>query len=151
MVSVQCFPSVTVAQGWERHQLDVNNVFLHGDLHEEVYMKLPLGFHSTEPNKVCNLQKSLYGLKQAPWQWFAKLSSTLLPYGFVQSYADYSLFTCSKGDIYMTLLIYVDDLILTGNNSEVCSKLKQYLHSCFKMKDLGPLKYFLGIEVAWGP
>jgi len=104
MVSVRCFLSVAVARGWELHQLDVNNAFLHGDLHEEVYMTLPPGFRSSETNKVCKLQKSFYGPKQAPRQWFAKLSSKLLHYGFVRSYADYSLFTYKKGDVYMALL-----------------------------------------------
>jgi len=114
-------------------------------------MWLPPRFRFVRPNKVCKLQKSLYGIKQAPRQWFVKLSSTLLQYGFIQSYADYSFFTYKKGDIYMALLVYVNDLVLTGNNREVCSKFKQYLNNCFKIKDLGPLKYFLGIEVARGP
>ena len=128
--------------------MDVHNAFLHGDLEEEVYMTLPPGFKTTTPNKVCRLQKSLYGLKHAPRQWFAKLSSKLLEYGFVRSYADYSLFNYQKGDTFMALLVYVDDLVLTGNDRELCAQFKVYLNNCFRIKDLGPLKYFLGIEVA---
>jgi len=79
------------------------------------------------------------------------LSSTLLHYVFVQSYADYSLFTYREGDVYMALLINVDDLVLNGNNFTVWNKFKQYLNNCCQTKDLGPLKYFLGIEVARGP
>ena len=75
----------------------------------------------------------------------------MLNYGFAKSYADYSLVTYRKGDNFMQLLVYVDDLILTGNSSVACSKFKEYLNSCFQIKDLGPLKYFLGIEVARSP
>jgi len=88
MTSVQCFLSVAVAKGWELHQMDVHNPFLHGDLEEEVYMNFPPGFRTHKSIKVCRPRKSLYGLKQAPRQWFAKLSSKLLDYGFVRSYAD---------------------------------------------------------------
>ena len=128
--------------------MDVDNAFLYGDLEKEVYMTLPPGFRTSTTNKVCKLHKSLYGLKHAPRQWFAKLSSQLLEYDFVSSYADYSLFTYQKNGKFMALLVYVDDLVLTGNDHDPCSAFKAYLHCCFHIKDLGPLKYFLGIEVA---
>ena len=69
-------------------------------------------------------------------------------YGFVHLYADYSLFTYRKADIFLALLVYVDDIVLVGNDSSACREFKDYLHACFSIKDLCPLKYFLGIEVA---
>jgi len=82
-------------------------------------MKLPPGFQVTSPGKVCKLQKSLYGLKQAPRCWFAKLSSALTKYGFRQSHADYSLFSLQHGEVRIHVVVYVDDLIISGNNSVV--------------------------------
>lgn len=128
--------------------MDVHNAFLHGDLHEEVYMKMPPGFRVEGSNKVCRLRKSLYGLKQAPRCWFAKLSTALISYGFNQSRSDHSLFTFTKGDVQLIVLVYVDDLIVAGNNVDVLKKFKLYLGDCFHMKVLGILKYFLGVEVA---
>ncbi|KAL0404417.1 UNVERIFIED_CONTAM: Retrovirus-related Pol polyprotein from transposon RE2 [Sesamum radiatum] len=139
-----------VARGWALHQMDVHNAFLHGDLDEEVYMQLPPGFSISTPGKVCRLRKSLYGLRQAP-DWFAKLAGALESFGFQQSYADYSLFTYERQDVSLHVLIYVDDLIIAGNNLATLSKFKDYLSHCFHMKDLDLLKYFLGIEIARGP
>ncbi|CAH9142456.1 unnamed protein product [Cuscuta epithymum] len=148
MVTVRMFLAVAVAKNWELHQLDVHNAFLHGDLDEEVYMKPPPGFLSSRPGQVCRLKKSLYGLRQAPRCWFAKLTASLKQYGFRQSYSDYSLFTMHQGSAQLYVLIYVDDLIIEGNDCGAISRFKSYLHKCFHMKDLGILKYFLGIEVA---
>ena len=111
-------------------------------------MTVSRGFRTSNPNKVCRLRKSLYGLKQAPRQWFAKLSSKLLEYGFTKSYADYSLFTYNKSGKFMALLVYVDDIVLTRNDSKLCDEFKVYLDKCFHIKDLGALNYFLGIEIA---
>lgn len=83
MNTVRFLLALAAAQRWELHQMDVHNAFLHGDLEEEIYMKLPPGFQTDDPSKVCKLQKSLYGLKQAPRCWFAKLSKALLDFGFV--------------------------------------------------------------------
>ncbi|KAK3013225.1 hypothetical protein RJ639_009766 [Escallonia herrerae] len=87
----------------------------------------------------------------SPRNWFAKLATALHSYGFLQSHDDHTLFTYRKGDVFLSVLVYVDDLILAGNNSTTCSSFKKYLNDCFKLKDLGPLKYFLGIEAARGP
>lgn len=98
-------------------------------------------------SKVCKLVKSLYGLKQAPRQWFAKLSSALVSFGFKQSKDDYSLFTKSKGADYIAVLIYVDDMLLTSNSMGLIVELKEKMNTQFHKKDLGEVKYFLGLEV----
>ena len=148
MTTVRSLLSLVAAKGWEVHQMDVHNAFLHGDLEEEVYMRLPQGFTHPDPRKVCRLRKAIYGLKQAPRCWFAKLSTALVKFGFVQAYSDYSLFTYTKGSKEVRVLIYVDDLVLASNDMQLLTKFKTYLGECFRMKDLGKLKYFLGIEVA---
>lgn len=142
---------LAAAKDWELHQVDVHNAFLHGNLQEEVYMKLPPRFRTSNSGDVCRLKKSLYGLKQAPWCWFAKLSTALTHYGFIQSYDDYSLFTLHRGATTLHILVYVDDLIIIGNDADAIHQCKTYLNTCFHMKDLGKLKYILGVEVCRGP
>jgi hypothetical protein len=130
--------------------LDVQNAFLHGILSEEVYMRQPSGFIDPNyPNHVCKLHKSLYGLKQAPRQWFTRFSDYLEELGFCESKADYSLFTFQKGDLLIILLIYVDDILITGTSSSYIFSLIQNLGRLFSMKDLGPLHYFLGLEAVY--
>ena len=92
MTIVRTLMTVDVKKGWFMHQLDVNNAFLYGDLHEEIYMNLPQGICSSIPNAVCRLRKSFYGLKQASRQWYAKLSQVLYQRGYSHSKNDYSLF-----------------------------------------------------------
>ena len=110
--------ALAVHHKWPIQQLDVQNAFLRGILSEEVYMRQPSGFIDPNyPNHICKLHKSLYGLKQAPRQWFTRFFDYLEELGFYESKADYSLFTFHKGDLLIILLIYVDDILITGTSS----------------------------------
>ncbi|CAL1410196.1 unnamed protein product [Linum trigynum] len=148
LVSVRCLLAVAAVRGWAVHQLDVDNAFLHGDLQEEVYMQIPPGFAAPGDTRVCRLHKSIYGLKQASRNWYAKFTTTLTGLGFQRSNADYSLFVRRSHGTYVVALIYVDDVILAGDDSVFIQQVKDTLHRQFGIKNLGPLKYFLGIEVA---
>jgi histone deacetylase 1/2 len=111
-------------------------------------MKQPPGFvDSSLPSHMCRLQKSLYGLKQAPRAWYTRLSDFLLSIGFRTSKVDTSLFILSDGTNIFYLLVYVDDILLTVSNSAMLHHLIQLLSSEFKLRDLGVIHYFLGIEI----
>ena len=152
MVTVRSVLSLAAKEHWHVHQMDVSNAFLQGDLLDEVYMVLPFGFKhpkgfSVQGEKpVCRLTKSLYGLKQAPRQWNAKLTEVLVKLGFVQRHLDYSLFIKKSSTSLVILLVYVDDLMITGSDINLIQQTKSTLQENFKMKDLGNLRYFLGIE-----
>nr|GEZ27512.1 putative ribonuclease H-like domain-containing protein [Tanacetum cinerariifolium] len=140
--------SITSNQGWPLHQFDVKNAFLHGDLKEELYMEAPPGFsHSFRTREVSRLKRSLYGLKQSPRAWFGRFTLAMKKYGFKQSNSDHTLFLKHKEGRVTCLIIYVDDMIITGNDEKEIKKLKEGLFTEFEMKDLGRLKYFLGIEI----
>jgi Reverse transcriptase (RNA-dependent DNA polymerase) len=144
--------SLSLSKGWFIRQLDVQNAFLHGDLQETVYMQQPPGFlDASRPTHVCLLNKALYGLKQSPRAWFHTLSTTLIAYGFVASQYDPSLFIFRAGNQFMVLLVYVDDLVLTGSHPDLLSDLIKTLQQSFAIKDLGKLHYFLGVEVHQSP
>ena len=146
MATVRSLLALAVHHKWHLFQLDVNNAFLHGDLNEEIHMKVPDGFPNPQ-NQVCLLKKFLYGLKQASRQWFHKLMLSLKSQDFLQSKNDYSLFIKKDGHNITVVAVYVDDIILTGNDINCISQLKHYLHDTFSIKDLGTLHYFLGLEV----
>ncbi|KAL5840222.1 hypothetical protein ACOSQ4_012830 [Xanthoceras sorbifolium] len=148
--TIRVLLSLAANLDWPLHQLDVKNAFLNGDLEEEIYMDIPPGFESpTTTNKICKLKKSLYGLKQSPRAWFDRFSKVLTKCGYTQGQADHTLFIkrSATGRISI-LIVYVDDIVLTENYVEEMVTLKGLLAKEFEIKDLGNLKYFLGMEVA---
>lgn len=148
LTSVRLLISLAATHGWHLHQLDIKNAFLHGDLQEEVYMEQPPGFVAQGENgNVCHLRKSLYGLKQSPRAWFSKFSKAIEDFGMSKSKLDHSVFYKSSPIGSILLVVYVDDIVITGSDEMGILSLKSFLHSQFHTKDLGALQYFLGIEV----
>ena len=148
--TIRVLLSIAANQDWPLFQLDVKNAFLNGDLNEEVYMDVPPGFESEQTKgKVCRLKKALYGLKQSPRAWFERFTRVLKLEKYSQSQADHTLFYKHSNDGRITIIIvYVDDIVLTGNNHDEAQRLKGLISREFEVKDLGHLRYFLGLELA---
>ena len=127
---------MATVKDWPLHQLDINNAFLHGYIDEEVYMLPPEGYTKAKPGQVCKLQRSLYGLKQASRQWNLELTKFLTSKGFVQSKSDYSLFSRNDKGLFTFVLVYVDNLLITGFDVMGIDQLKRALHQAFTIKDL---------------
>lgn len=143
--SIHILLAFAVHSNWPLHQLDVKNAFLNEDLEEEVFMKLPLRFEGKlGSEKVCRLKKSLYGLKQSPRAWFERFEKAVKGQGYCQSQVDHTLFFkhSSDGEIAI-LIVYVDDIILTGDDYAELERLKMVLAREFEIKDLGTLKYLV--------
>ena len=148
LTTVRVFIALATAKHWLLHQLDINNAFLHGYIDEEVFMFPPPGYTKAKPGEVCQLQRSLYGLKQASRQWNLELTKFLQHQGFCESKHDYSLFTRLHQGLSIFVLVYVDDLLITGDDVAGITKLKQSLHTVFTIKDVGLARYFLGVDIA---
>jgi hypothetical protein len=140
--------SMAVEHNMVVHQLDISTAFLHGKLHEVVYVQQPPGFYEGEPDTVCKLNKALYGLKQAPKAWYDTMSKVLLDDGFVISASDPSLFVeREEGEDDSYVLVYVDDIIVSSKDIDKVSAVKKLLSAHFAVKDLGLVKYFLGMSI----
>jgi hypothetical protein len=127
--------------------MDVKTTFLNGVIEEEVYVEQPQGFEVEDrKTHVCRLKKALYGLKQAPRAWYGRIDSFLTSSGFTKSKADSNLYFKVMNDEPVILLLYVDDLFLTGEE-KLITDCKKKLATKFEMKDLGLMHYFLGLEV----
>lgn len=147
MNSIHLALSLATSQGWSVHQMDVKSTFLHGDLHEEIYMEQPPSFVQ-DPSLVCRLQHSVYGLKKDPWAWYEKMENFLITSGFICFHSDPTiLYTRREGTYLLILVLYVDDLILTGSSSSMIQSVKKELMAQFDMTYLGLLHYFLGLQV----
>lgn len=149
MSSIRVVLGLAASLDLEVEQLDVKTAFLHGDLEEEIYMDQPEGFKvKGKENLVCQLKKSLYGLKQAPRQWYKKFDSFMIDHGYQRTNSDHCVFVKRFDDgEFIILLLYVDDMLIVGQNSEKISKLKPEMKKYFAMKDLGPAKHILGMSI----
>jgi hypothetical protein len=139
--------ALAASMSWRLHQMDVKITFLNGEIEEKVYIEQPYGFVIHEQKShVCRLKKALHGLKQASCAWYEKIDGYLMSLGFNKSVADPNLYYHIVGDEYLILVLYVDDLFLTGSE-RLIDECKRALASEFEMKDLGKMHYFLGLEV----
>ena len=152
MATVKLLLKVVPSKKWCLRRLDISNAFLNGELDEEVYMKLheERKGYTLPKNTVLRLKKSIYGLKQASRQWFKKLSATLISMGYTKGQGDHTLFIRMYDNAFTCILVYVDDIIIAiaSTSKELTDQVTADLTRCFKFRDLGDLKYFLGLEIA---
>ena len=133
---------------WKLHHLDVKSAFLNGYIEEDIYVDQLKGFiQKVKENYVLKLRKALYGLKQAPRAWNSKLDETLKSMAFIRSINDQAAYTSNRKDNKLWVGVYVDDLIITGSNTEEIDSFKLSMKTKFDMTDFGLLNSYLGIQV----
>lgn len=153
MTSVRALMQVAVQEDLTLHQMDVKTAYLHAPMDCEVYVEQPEGFEvksKTGEHLVCKLNKSLYGLKQSGRNWNLLLHDYLEENGFVQNDADHCVYNRGSESGKVILLVWVDDLIIAASDNTLLRDVKEVLKKRFKMKDMGPLKHFLGIDFSQG-
>nr|GEW98674.1 retrovirus-related Pol polyprotein from transposon TNT 1-94 [Tanacetum cinerariifolium] len=129
-------------------QMNVKTAFLNGHLFEEVYMEQPEGFVNQKyPNHVCKLKRSIYELKQASRKWTKQFDDEIKKFGFTQNSNEPCVYLKASGSYIAILILYVDDILLMGNNIPMLQDVKSYLGRSFAMKDLGDVAYILGIKI----
>jgi hypothetical protein len=151
MESVHLVLAMAVHHGWPAHQMDVKSSFFNGDLNEEVYVTHPPGFIAEgHEQKVLKLHKALYGLCQAPNAWNAKLNTSFMELGFTRCRTEHGLYTRVRSNSRLVVGVYIDDLLIVGECMKEIDRFKDEMKQSFCMSDLGPLPYYLGIEVKQG-
>jgi hypothetical protein len=148
LATIRTVLSLAASCSWHVHQLNVKNTFLHDILSETVYCSQPMEFvDSTQPSRVCHLNKSIYGLKQAPRAWYSRFATYHLSLGFVDAKSDTSLFVFCRGADTVYLLLYVDDIVLIASSIALLQHTIFALKQKFAMKDLDHLHHFWGVFV----
>ena len=146
--SIRILFAIAAYYDYEIWQMDVKTAFLNGHLLEDVYMVQPEGFvDKKHPNKVCKLKRSIYGLKQASRSWNLRFDEEITKYGFIKNEDDACVYMKTSGSIVTFLVLYVDDILLMGNDIPTLHGVKSWLGKCFSMKDLGEAAYILGIKI----
>ncbi|KAK1681229.1 hypothetical protein QYE76_042077 [Lolium multiflorum] len=146
--SVRILLAIAAFFDYEIWQMDVKTAFLNGDIEEELYMVQPKGFVDPKnADKVCKLQRSIYGLKQASRSWNLRFDRVIKDFGFIRTHGEACIYKKVSGSSVAFLILYVDDILLIGNDIELLSSVKGYLNKSFSMKDLGEAAYILGIKI----
>jgi hypothetical protein len=128
--------------------MDMKIAFLNGNLDEDVYMIQPEGFvDPINARKICKLQKSIYGLKQASRSWNIRFDEVIKGFGFHQNEEEACVYKKESGSVVVFLILYVDDILLIGNDIPMLESVKASLKKSFSMKDLGEATYILGIRI----
>jgi hypothetical protein len=147
MNSIHLILSLDVSHKCEVHQMDVKSSFLHGDFQAKIYMEKPPGYVQNDSNLVCRLKKSLDGVKKGPKSWYAKMDNFLLDTIFSRCHSNPNVYTKKVGSHLIIIVLYFDDLILTGSDPKLLTHVKFILKNKFELIDLGFLHYFLGLQV----
>ncbi|KAK8669506.1 hypothetical protein V6N13_106934 [Hibiscus sabdariffa] len=146
--SIRILLAVAAFHDYEIWQMDVKTAFLNGKLEEDVYMTQPEGFVAPEnARKVCKLQRSIYGLKQASRSWNLRFNEAIQEFGFIRNEDEPCVYKKFSGSIVSFLVLYVDDILIIGNDIPTLQSIKTWLSSCFSMKDLGDAAYILGVKI----
>ncbi|GKD37077.1 retrotransposon protein, putative, ty1-copia subclass [Tanacetum coccineum] len=142
--TIRILRAITTFYDYEIWQIDVKTAFLNGYLNEVVCMEQPEGFVSQKfPNRVCKLKHSIYGLKQASRQWNKHFDDEIKKFGFKQNQDEPCVYVKASGSYVTFLILFVDNILIIGNNIPMLPDVKYYLRRCFAMKDLGEAAYFL--------
>lgn len=146
--SIRILLSIAAHFDYEIWQMDVKTAFLNGSLEENIYMKQPEGFIAKgQEHLVCKLKRSIYGLKQASRSWNIRFDEVIQSYGFDQCPDESCVYKKCDGNVVVFLVLYVDDILLIGNNVKVLSDIRVWLSKQFEMKDLGEAGHVLGIKI----
>ncbi|KAK8634151.1 hypothetical protein V6N13_014980 [Hibiscus sabdariffa] len=146
--SIRILLAIAAFHDYEIWQMDVKTAFLNGKLEEDVYMTQPEGFATPEnAGKVCKLQRSIYGLKQASRSWNLRFNDAIKEFGFIRNEDEPCVYKKFSGSIVSFLILYVDDILIIGNDIPTLQSFKAWLSSCFSMKDLGEAAYILGVKI----
>ena len=139
---------LAIATFYEIWQMDVKTAFLNGFIKEELYMMQPKGFVNPKgTNKMCKLQRSINGLVQASRSWNIRFDELIKAYGFIQTFGKACIYKKVNGSSVAFLILYVQDILLIGNDIEFLDSIKGYLNKSFSMKDLGEAAYILSIKI----
>ena len=146
--SIRLILAIVAQLDLELHQMDVKTAFLNGELDEEIYMEQPIGFIvKGQEDKVCKLLISLYGLKQASRQCNLRFHRVIISYYFKMIEEDYCAYVKWLKRKFVILSLYVDDILLAGNDKRYLLSIKEWLSSNFKMKDMGEANFILGVKI----